>query len=167
MPIPQWALWLSFWLHMLATVVWIGGLAALALFVLPVMQRSLKPRDFANWLGNLNKRLDPIGWFSLGLLTFTGLIQMDANPNYVGLLAVGNAWSQAIFLKHLAFIAMIAVSAYSTWAVAPALQKAAIQRASRSAKAEQHSHARLQRLIQLNLFLGLLILVFTAFARVS
>ena len=26
--IPQWALLLSFWLHMLATVAWLGGLAA-------------------------------------------------------------------------------------------------------------------------------------------
>ena len=31
MSIPFWALSLTYWLHMLATVVWIGGLAALAL----------------------------------------------------------------------------------------------------------------------------------------
>jgi uncharacterized membrane protein len=79
--IPHWALLLSFWLHMLATVAWLGGLAALALFVLPSMHRSLAPRDYANWVAALNQRLDPIGWFSLGLLIFTGLLQMDFASN--------------------------------------------------------------------------------------
>ncbi len=168
MPIPPWVLVISFWLHMLATVVWIGGLAALALIVLPVLRHSLKPRDFANWLAKLNQQLDPIGWFCLGLLTFTGLIQMDANSNYVGLLAVANPWSQAIFLKHIAFIGMIAVSAYSTWLVNPALQRSAILRARGVRnKSDQQTQTRLQRLINLNFLLGVLILIFTALARVS
>ena len=32
---PTWVLALSFWLHMVATVVWIGGLALMALVVWP------------------------------------------------------------------------------------------------------------------------------------
>lgn len=40
---PAWALALSFWLHLLATVAWIGGLAAIALLVLPSARRSLGP----------------------------------------------------------------------------------------------------------------------------
>jgi putative copper export protein len=151
---------------MLATVVWIGGLATLAILVLPLMRRILKPGEFSNWLTVLNKRLDPIGWFSLGLLTFTGLIQMDSNPNYVGLLAVSNPWSQAIFIKHIAFIGMIAISAYSTWSIGPALQRAAWQRASGSVIAER-AQDRLQTLIQINLILGILVLVLTAVARIS
>lgn len=168
MPIPPWALLLSFWLHMLATVVWVGGLAALALIVLPAMQRVLKPREFATWLTALNKRLDPIGWFSLGLLTFTGLVQMDANPNYVGFLAFSNPWSQVILLKHMVFLGMIAVSAYITWWVAPALQRAAVFRARRvHDDSGLHWQTRLQQLIATNFVLGLIVLVFTALARTS
>jgi putative copper resistance protein D len=167
MPIPHWALLLSFWLHMLATVVWVGGLAALSLLVLPALRRTLKPSEFAAWLIVLNKRLDPLGWFCLGLLTFTGLIQMDANPSYVGLLAVTNPWSQAIFLKHLAFAGMIAVSAYSTWAIAPALQRAAISRTRGKGTENNRAFGNLQSLIQINFLLGILILVFTALARIN
>lgn len=168
MPIPAWALSLSFWLHMSATVVWIGGLATLAIFVFPTMRRSLKPREFSNWLSTLNKRLDPIGWISLGLLTFTGLIQMDANPNYVGLLAVSNPWSQAIFLKHIVFLAMIFVSGTMTWGIAPRLQRAALLR-SRNPKyrSGRQTQDRLQQLILVNLLLGLLVLMFTAMARIA
>jgi uncharacterized membrane protein len=167
MPIPNWALLLSFWLHMMATVVWVGGLAALALFVLPALRRTLKPNEFATWLTALNKRLDPLGWFCLGLLTFTGLIQMDANPSYVGLLAVTNPWSQAIFFKHIAFAGMIAVSAYSTWVIGPSLQRAAISRARGKGTSNNRSLGSLQSLIQINFFLGILILVFTALARIN
>ncbi|MGQ9833781.1 MAG: hypothetical protein ACUVRJ_08320 [Candidatus Villigracilaceae bacterium] len=40
---PAWALTLVFWLHMLATVTWLGGLSAVGLLVLPAAQRSLTP----------------------------------------------------------------------------------------------------------------------------
>jgi uncharacterized membrane protein len=168
MLIPPWALLLSFWLHMLATVVWIGGLAALAIIVLPTMRRSLKPAEFSSWLRALNRRLDPLGWLSLGLLTFTGLIQMEANPNYTGLLAVSNLWSQAIFIKHIFFIGMILASAYMTWVMSPAIQHAALMRTrGRRDKSVQTWQARLQQLITVNLILGVLVLVFTALARIS
>jgi uncharacterized membrane protein len=168
LPIPSWALTLSFWLHMLATVAWLGGLAALALIVIPSLRRSLKPKEFANWLTALNKRLDPIGWLSLGLLTFTGLIQMDSNSNYQGLFNVSNPWAQAICFKHIAFAGMIGISAYITWVVAPALQQGALRRATGKQDATGQNWARrLQTMIVVNLVLGLIVLAFTALARTS
>lgn len=168
MPTPEWALLLSFWLHMLATVVWLGGLAALALLVLPWVRRSLEADAFADWLRELNQRLDPIGWFSLALLTVTGLLQMGANPNYEGFLYFGNNWAMAILLKHLAFFGMVGVSGYITWGVSPALQRAALRRAQgRANHGEMVLIKRLQRLIGLNLFLGGAVLAFTALARIA
>lgn len=168
MIIPHWALLLSFWLHMAATVAWLGGLAALSLFVIPTARRSLSPRDFANWLTTLNQRLDPIGWFSLGILIFTGLLQMDSSPNYAGFLTLSNAWAIAICLKHIVFFGMIGVSGYLTWGVAPALRRAAFSRAKgKPGKKDELWLRRFQGLITLNLALGLLVLIFTALARVS
>lgn len=168
MLIPPWALLLSFWLHMLATVVWLGTLAGLALVILPSMRRNLKPASFAAWLDGLNRRLDPLGWFSLGVLIFTGLVQMEANPNYVGLLDVSNSWALAIFVKHIIFFSMIGVSAYLTWGLAPALGRAALKQAKGKFLAgDQAILARFQQLVVLNLSLGLLVLVFTALARIS
>lgn len=153
---------------MLATVVWLGGLAALALFVLPSMRRALNARQFAAWVSALNRRLDPIGWFSLGILTFSGLLQMDSNPNYSGFLDLSNSWALAICLKHIVFTGMIAVSAYLTWGVTPALRRAALLRArGKTSRQEQLWLRRFQSLVALNLALGLLVLVFTAMARIA
>lgn len=168
LPIPSWALTLSFWLHMLATVAWLGGLAALALIVIPSLRRSLRPKEFADWLTALNKRLDPIGWLSLGLLTFTGLVQMDSNSNYQGLFNFSNPWAQAICLKHIAFVGMIGVSAYITWVVAPAMQQGALRRATgKQDGTGQKWSRRLQMMIAINLALGLMVLALTALARTS
>lgn len=164
MSIPPVALLLSFWVHMLATVVWLGSLAALALFVFPSMQRNLSATQYARGLVSINRRLDPLGWFCLGILTFTGLLQMDSSPSYQGLLVVANSWSQAMCAKHIVFFGMIAISGYLTWQVAPALQRATI---SRGGVAQSAVLVRFQRLVVINLLLGLLVLVFTALARVS
>ncbi len=168
--IPDWALLISFWLHMLATAVWLGSLAALALFVLPSLRRRLPAREYAAWLRALNTRLDPLGWFSLGLLTFTGLMQMTPNPNYDGFLSISNPWAVAMLAKHLVFFAMIGVSAYLTWKVSPALGRAALRRARAQGRLDAGDQALLtqfQRLVTANLLLGLLVLVFTAWARIS
>lgn len=168
MLIPAWALGLSYWLHMIVTVLWLGGLAALALWVLPALRRSLSPADYAAWLADLNRKLDPAGWLSLGLLTFTGLLQMDASPSYTGLLALENNWALAIFAKHIVFLGMIGVSAFLTWSVAPALGRAAIRRAKGVGQAaDETALLRFQRLITLNLILGGFVLLFTALARIS
>src|SRR3989304_5046904 len=94
---PNWALVLSFWLHMLATIVGVGGLALLALVVWPGARAGPGPGpQLAALLGHLHKRFDPLAWGSLAVLIVTGLMQMSANPNYDGLLRITNPWTAAI-----------------------------------------------------------------------
>jgi uncharacterized membrane protein len=164
MHVPGWALLASFWLHMLATVLWLGGLAIFSLIILPSVRQTLKAGDFRGWFAVMNRRLDSIGWFSVGLLTFTGLVQMDANPNYLGLFDISNQWGQAICLKHIAFGGMIGVSAYITWGVSPALARATL---IKQGVAERRHEVHLQRLTAVNLILGVAVLVFTALARIQ
>ncbi len=165
---PFWALSLVYWLHMLATVVWIGGLAAVVLLVLPAARRSLDAPAYAALLVALQRRLDPLGWISLLVLVGTGLFQMSASPNYQGFLAVSNRWAAAILVKHLVFLLMIGVSAYLTWGLMPHLGRVAL-RQSRGLDAPEAE--RLQRreisLMRINLLLGALVLALTAIARVS
>jgi uncharacterized membrane protein len=171
MTTPFWALSLAYWLHMLATVVWIGGLAAAALLVLPVARRSLDEQAYPKFLADFQRRLDPLAWISLVFLVGTGLFQMSANPNYLGFLTFDNRWSIAILLKHVVFLGMTGVSAYLTWGLLPRIQRLALRTASRSAKIDPQEAERLQRqeisLLRLNLILALVVLALTALARAS
>jgi len=172
---PAWALSLVYWLHMLATVVWIGGLAALSILVLPSAQRVLEPGAYSRLLDGVQRRLDPVGWLCLAVLVGTGLFQMSANPNYQGLLALNNRWAIAIFIKHLVFLAMTATSAALSWWVLPQLRRAALRQARQldtDGQRLQSRQALLLRwrhtfLVRLNLLLAVVVLALTALARVS
>jgi uncharacterized membrane protein len=167
MTVPDWALSLSFWLHMLATVVWLGGLAAIRFFVLQDVGEET-PLAQAQRYDRAQTRLDPAAWFALVVLVATGLVQMAANANYDGLLAVNNPWSQAILLKHIIFVGVIALSAYLTWGSFPALRRAILREAHGQATTDLPTLlTRSRRLLDLNVLLGLMVLVFTAWARVA
>lgn len=165
---PEWALALIYWLHMLATIIWIGGLAAVVLLVLPAARQSLPPGDFAAFLEKIQRRLDPAGWLSLMVLLGTGMFQMSASPDYAGFLAFNNRWAIAILIKHLFFIGMVAVSAYLTWGLLPALRRTALRRAKESPSIETDRLAQREIwLLRVNFILGVIILGLTALARVS
>jgi uncharacterized membrane protein len=162
-----WALSFTYWLHMLATVVWIGGLSALVLLVLPAARNALDAASYANLLGAIQRRLDPLGWICLLVLAGTGMFQMSANPNYQGFLEVSSRWAAAILIKHLVFLLMILVSGYLTWGLLPRLQRLALLQA-RGQPADAGSLLRQEaNLLRLNLVLGVIVLALTAVARAS
>jgi uncharacterized membrane protein len=159
-----------YWLHMLATIAWLGGLSALALIVLPAARSSLEPAAYSSMLGRVQSRLQMIGWLSLLILGATGMFQMSANPNYSGFLTIENDWAVAIFIKHIGVILMVAVSAYSTWGLLPALRRLALLR-SLGKSGTQEEAARLEKrellLLRINLAISIFVLAMTAWARAA
>ncbi|MBI3160235.1 MAG: DUF4149 domain-containing protein [Chloroflexi bacterium] len=168
METPELALAISYWLHMLATAAWIGGILLLGLVLYPILEKALPPDEFYRLVHKINRRMDPVGWLSLTVLTATGLIQMSANPNYGGFLSIENRWATAILLKHIAFLGILGTSAFQTWRVAPELERALFLKAHANPKVNPCTHqARIRQLIWINLLLAILVLVFTAVARVA
>lgn len=164
---PPWALASLFWLHLLATVTWIGSLVSISVLVLPISKRALRPVDELALLDGIQKRLEPIAWFSVSLLVVTGLFQMSVNPHYNGFLSTSGQWSLAILSKHILVATLVAVSAVHTWDVLPAMRRALM----RKEKANEEEVLRLQRreraLLRASLILAGLILLATAVMRAS
>ena len=166
---PSWALALVFWLHMLATVAWLGGLAAIAILVLPAAKYTLKPAEQLAFISAIQRRLEPLAWFCLSLLIATGLFQMSVNPHYNGFLSTSGQWSLAILTKHMLVVVMVVVSAMQTWEVLPAIRRGLMR--IEKGQASEEEVERLQKretlLLRLNIGLSILILAATAFARAS
>ncbi|RPI94654.1 MAG: hypothetical protein EHM40_05870 [Chloroflexi bacterium] len=165
---PAWALALTYWLHLLATVSWVGSLAGVSFLVLPAMQRALDPETQLVFLEAMQKRLEPIAWFSMSLLVLTGLFQMSVNPHYDGFLSLSTQWSLAILVKHLLGIVLVVFSAIQTWEVIPAIRRA-ILKSKKSDNTEELDTLRRREILLLrtNFGLSILILLATAFARAS
>lgn len=163
---PVWALTLVYWLHMLATVSWVGGIISLSILTLPAAKQSLKPADQLAFIEAIQKRLEPLAWFSLGVLIATGLFQLSANRHYNGFFDVSTQWSLAILVKHGLVAGMVIVSAVQTWEVLPSIRRTLLRR-ERGAREEEM--IKLQRreeiLLRMNFILSILILAATALAR--
>jgi uncharacterized membrane protein len=164
---PAWVMAVMYWLHMLATVTWIGSLAAINLLVLPAANRTLKLGDQLSFISALQKRLEPLAWFSMGLLLVTGLFQLSANPHYDGFLATSTQWSLAILIKHGLAAVMVITSAIQTWEVLPAIHRALMKKENANAGDLAKLQSREMILLRVNLILSALILGATAFARAS
>ena len=158
---------LTYFFHLTATVVWIGGQVTAAWIVLPAVRKILDQKAYGMVLDQVVSRLQIIGWFCLAVLAVTGLFQMSANRNYEGFLAITNTWAIAILIKHLSIGAMVVTSTYLTWFLGPALRRLTLRLSQGVENPVESARLRKQErtFIQLNLLLSLVVLALTALAR--
>lgn len=163
----NWQLSIAYFIHLLATVTWIGGITLSALVILPVASQLLNdPHGLL--LLDWQRRFTPLAITSLIALSVTGLMQMAANPNYGGLLAIDNTWALAILIKHIAFLLMVAITAYSAWSLHPQMARQALLIA-KDKPGDQFARLRQRQLLlnRLNLLCAVFVLIFTSIARVT
>lgn len=159
-----WLLALSYWIHLLATVVWLGGLALMGLVAWPALQKQTLAAN--HWL-DLQKRFTPWINASLVILLITGFVQMTNDANYEGFLDVSSVWAQAILVKHVAVGAMIVIGGYVQWRIHPAMERTALLVEKRPELAAEERETLLRqevRLLRLNMFCAAAVLLFTAIA---
>jgi uncharacterized membrane protein len=165
---PTWALSLSYWIHMVATVIWLGGLISISFVILPFIQKKMNGAEKEKILDGLQQTLNPIGWFCLVILVGTGMFQMSAHPSYQGFLAIENNWAVALFLKHIFIVFMVIAMGYLTWFVIPGLKRIALkQKLGKEIDEHELSRYRNQEklILRTNSILAIIVLIFTAWAR--
>jgi len=98
MPFPLQALIL--WLHLLAAITWIGGLVFQVLVVFPTLTRVAPTDERLRFALSLEARFRVILWPAVGLVLFTGLVNLmhiwhatvvtagSISPTFVSLLSV-------------------------------------------------------------------------------
>ena len=157
-----WLLSFSYWLHLLGTAVWFGGMFVVLAVALPALRRQVI--DNNQWLA-LQMALLPWVNASLVILLVTGFFQMTNDPNYGGFLGLDGWWSWAMLLKHVAYVGVVGVSGYLQWSLYPAVERTRLlgQKRPQTVAAEQESlHDQEVRLLWVNAACALLILLFTA-----
>ncbi len=157
----------SYFFHLIATIVWIGGLVSLVLLVLPETRRVLGTNPaFYTLLTRIRRRFFPLSNLSLAVLVVTGLIQMSGDPHYEGVLQFTNDWTRAILLKHIAVAGMFVCGMALQYGVAPALERATLLAEHQKGDPAELERLRRReaRLTWINVLLGVLVLGFTAWA---
>ncbi len=156
----------SYLVHIAATVVWIGGIVFMAWVVTPAAENE---PGYLHLLAAIQRRFTPLANLSLVALIVTGLVQLTSSPNYGGFLNLSNTWARAILLKHITIGGMILTALYMNLVLQPDLNRTALLLSSGKAKMEEAVALarRRSRLSQINLGLSIIVLLFTAVARVQ
>lgn len=111
------------------------------------------------------QRFRPIANVSLVILLVTGMLQMSGDPNYEGLFKFGNVWSIGLFAKHIAFGGMLVVTGVLQFTIEPALRRANMAADHKPEMLEEvhKQRMRAQQLTMVNLVLGVVVLLLTAY----
>ena len=68
---------ISVYIHILAAVIWIGGMLFLGLVVVPITQALQPPGSGARVVRAVGRRFRPIAWGCIGALLITGVANLD------------------------------------------------------------------------------------------
>lgn len=93
---------LSFWLHSLATVVFIGHYVVLSLIYLPVLSSAE-----GRFLSEISKRSRSWLYVSMIIFAITGVYLTFVDPNYRGIGNFSNPWAILMLVKHLLLVGMV------------------------------------------------------------
>ena len=159
-----WVLVASYWIHLLATVVWLGGIALMALVAWPALRQGTLS---ANQWFQLQKRFLPWVNASFVILLITGFVQMTNDENYSGFLVLDSLWAWAILLKHVAYGVMVVLTVYLQFGLYPAMARTALlaEKRQETAAAESDRLARREiRYLRLNVIAAMIVLFCTAVA---
>lgn len=148
---------LSTWLHVLATTLMIGYFLFMCLIYLPIFERQMEPNALRDLLEQVSARVRQFFGGALLIFIVTGTHLMLINESYQGLgNFFGNSWSVLIVIKHVLVLALLLVAIYS--------ERAFMRHISVD---EPEALARFRLTLNVNLLLGVLILLLTSIAQVS
>lgn len=112
-------------IHVLAALIWLGGMFFLALVGAPVL-RAVEPAELRQALFDLlGRRFRSVGWIALGVLIITGVTNLYFRGmlHWQAVWANGafwrSSWGTALAVKLAAVFVMLVVEGYHDWVLGP------------------------------------------------
>lgn len=96
--------------HLIAAVLWIGGLGLLSIAVAPVAQRVLGEEAQEKLRAALHRVVIPMSFAGIVLLGGTGLMMLTQDTHFHGWGHYENWWSRLMVVKHVLYVGMIATT---------------------------------------------------------
>src|SRR3972149_1386858 len=91
---------LSHFFHLLATVIWIGGIFMVLLVILPSARATLEPPAMGGLIKEITGKLTPLVNTSILVMVITGIIIAFYKEKFGGFFQAGDLWNGALVFKH-------------------------------------------------------------------
>lgn len=146
---------LNVYVHVLAAIVWLGGMLFLAAVGAPVLRQVEPPELRARLFRKLGEQFRWVGWLSIGVLVLTGILNLHfrgllTREVWTGLEFWTTRYGMVLGAKIGLVVAMLAVQAVHDFWLGPAASRATAR--SREALRFRRNAAWLARI---NALLGL------------
>ena len=139
-----------YWVHILATVIWIGGIVFILFIAIPSAKQVLGA-EAGKLMGVISKRFTPFANFSIICLIVTGLLLTWFNKHVSETGISENIQISGLILKHVLVLGMVVVHFYRGLVLSPRIVK--------TASTEKVALQKLSlNLVKVNFGLGLLVL---------
>ena len=142
--------------HLLATVIWIGGAIYINIVLIPSLD-AIDPSQRGKLMGVAAKRFMVLAWSSIAILIITGIIltyqEIAGDLTKVAELAM--------IIKHVIVVLMIVIGFIMTWILTPKSHKLAPKPKEKPPQNFLKVQNNLQFFGQVNMILGILVLIFT------
>lgn len=146
------------WLHLTATIIWLGGIAFILLVAIPSARQVLRG-EAGGVMGEVTRRFTPMANLSIVFLLLSGIFLMAINGNISGEVFKGGH-DTAMLLKILLFLLMAGVHFFRGKVLAPRIAKT-------QSDGEKANLQKLSlNLVWLNFGSGLAVLLLSAFVGV-
>lgn len=113
------------WLHIMATITWIGGMFVNFIVLRPVVTKVLDPATAGKFMQTLMKRFKVVIYTSIVLLGVTGIPLKIINESYISIINFENNWEIVSFIKHFCYGILVVLSVYSFEILSPQIAKVA------------------------------------------
>lgn len=148
------------WLHLMATVVWIGGVTTIFLVIHPVANKILEPPAAGKLMLGITKRLRGLVYLCMVILVGTGIVIQMMDVKFAGF-NFSDSWTLTLVIKHILTVVFIVIAFYIFQGLLPKMMKLA-------AKGPSPEIAKLQKkqffFGSTNLVIAFIILLLTAIA---
>ena len=113
------------WIHILATITWIGGMFTNLFIIRPTIYQFLSPADAGKFLGAMMKRFRIMVYGSIVVLGITGIPLKIINENYISIINFENNWEIISFIKHICYGVLVLIAIYSFEFLSPRVVRVA------------------------------------------
>jgi copper resistance protein D len=148
----------SVWLHILAAVIWIGGMLFLSLVAVPVLRQVESPLLKRDLFRAMAQRFRKLVWICIAVLVLTGI----GNVLLFGNALPGSAYMKVLHLKLALVAALVGLGLLHDFVIGPRAGRA-VSRNGLPPSASDLFMVRLAPWVgRFNLLLGVVILVLAA-----
>jgi uncharacterized membrane protein len=147
------------WIHLVATIAWLGAMFTQFFILMPVITRQLDPPAVGKLIGAVMRRTRVVVYVAISLFILSGTLMVSMHQKVEGRISVGDNWFLYLFAKLFLFLVMVIMAVVAFEVLSP--------RAARLAKEGPSEKllrlGKTQRAMAMTGFiLGLLILALSA-----